>query len=237
MKHLRPDKRNHREGRTPVRALAGLLAGLWLAGCASAPAVREPVNLSEAKQAALAYVDSGDYERALGKVADEARTWIRTRAGQAKPNERLVVVFDIDETVLSNLPHMREMDFGYVADRWNEWVARGEAPALTAMRAVYDEAVARAVAVVFITGRLDPRDRAGTERNLQAQGMGGYQQLVLALPSEKGVPTAERKRRAREAVAAGGFVIIASIGDQWSDLEGGHAERVFKVPNPFYLIP
>jgi predicted secreted acid phosphatase len=30
-------------------------------------------------------------------------------------------VFDIDETVLSNLPHMREMDFGYVADEWNAW--------------------------------------------------------------------------------------------------------------------
>lgn len=237
MKRLQPFQRTGRDGGPGLRALAGLLVGFWLAGCATTPAVRGPVNLSEAKRAALAYVDSGDYDRALSEVAHEARAWIRTRAEQAKPGEQLAVVFDIDETVLSNLPHMREMDFGYVADEWNAWVARGEAPALTAMRDVYDEAVARAVAVVFITGRLDPRDRAGTVSNLQAQGMGRYAQLVLALPEEKGVPTAERKRRARAAVAAGGFVIIASVGDQWSDLEGGHAERVFKVPNPFYLIP
>jgi predicted secreted acid phosphatase len=116
-------------------------------------------------------------------------------------------------------------------------VARGEAPALTAMRDVYDEAVARAVAVVFITGRLDPRDRAGTVSNLQAQGMGGMQQLVLASAGGERGPDRGAQAPRPGAVAAGGFVIIASVGDQWSDLEGGHAERVFKVPNPFYLIP
>lgn len=34
-----------------------------------------------------------------------------------------------------------------------------------------------------------------------------------------------------------GYTIIANIGDQDSDLRGGHAERTFKVPNPFYFIP
>jgi len=27
------------------------------------------------------------------------------------------------------------------------------------------------------------------------------------------------------------------VGDQLSDLSGGHAERTFKVPNPFYFVP
>jgi hypothetical protein len=27
------------------------------------------------------------------------------------------------------------------------------------------------------------------------------------------------------------------MGDQLSDLEGGYAERTFKLPNPFYWIP
>ncbi|MFX5743177.1 HAD family acid phosphatase, partial [Acinetobacter baumannii] len=34
-----------------------------------------------------------------------------------------------------------------------------------------------------------------------------------------------------------GFTIIASIGDQKSDLAGGHAEMTYKLPNPFYFIP
>jgi hypothetical protein len=28
-----------------------------------------------------------------------------------------------------------------------------------------------------------------------------------------------------------------NIGDQMSDLDGGFAERTYKLPNPFYFIP
>ena len=34
-----------------------------------------------------------------------------------------------------------------------------------------------------------------------------------------------------------GFTILANVGDQDSDLEGGHAKRAFKLPNPMYYIP
>jgi hypothetical protein len=30
---------------------------------------------------------------------------------------------------------------------------------------------------------------------------------------------------------------VLNMGDQLSDLEGGYAERTFKLPNPFYWIP
>jgi hypothetical protein len=33
------------------------------------------------------------------------------------------------------------------------------------------------------------------------------------------------------------YKIIVNIGDRFSDLAGGHAERVFKLPNPYYFIP
>lgn len=46
------------------------------------------------------------------------------------------------------------------------------------------------------------------------------------------------KTAAREKIENGGvYTIIANVGDQDSDLAGGHAERTFKVPNPFYFIP
>jgi HAD superfamily, subfamily IIIB (Acid phosphatase) len=34
-----------------------------------------------------------------------------------------------------------------------------------------------------------------------------------------------------------GYTIVASLGDQKSDLAGGHAEMTFKIPNPFHFIP
>jgi hypothetical protein len=35
----------------------------------------------------------------------------------------------------------------------------------------------------------------------------------------------------RKEIEDASFAIIANVGDQYSDLRGGHAERVFKVPN------
>jgi acid phosphatase len=41
----------------------------------------------------------------------------------------------------------------------------------------------------------------------------------------------------RRKIEAAGYTIIANIGDQPSDLAGGHAERTYLLPNPFYRIP
>jgi acid phosphatase len=45
------------------------------------------------------------------------------------------------------------------------------------------------------------------------------------------------KRAERAKIAARGFTIVANVGDQQSDLDGGYAERTFRVPNPFYFLP
>ena len=34
-----------------------------------------------------------------------------------------------------------------------------------------------------------------------------------------------------------GYSIIANVGDQPSDLLGGHSERDFLLPDPFYRVP
>ena len=40
-----------------------------------------------------------------------------------------------------------------------------------------------------------------------------------------------------KAIEAQGYDIVANVGDQYSDLAGGHADRAFKLPNPFYFLP
>ena len=34
-----------------------------------------------------------------------------------------------------------------------------------------------------------------------------------------------------------GYDIVANFGDQFSDLNGGFADRTFKMPNPNYFLP
>lgn len=41
----------------------------------------------------------------------------------------------------------------------------------------------------------------------------------------------------RAEIEQAGFTIIADMGDQPSDLLGGHAERMFLLPNLFYRVP
>jgi len=44
-------------------------------------------------------------------------------------------------------------------------------------------------------------------------------------------------KTAARAEVAKDFTIILNLGDQQSDLDGGNADKAFKLPNPFYYIP
>ncbi|MCC6414574.1 MAG: HAD family acid phosphatase [Opitutaceae bacterium] len=207
---------------------------LVLTASAAALFALEPPNLTPAKQAVVLYADSGEYLRDLAVVSGYANDWITARAALKRPDEKLALVLDIDETALTNLEHMKEMDFGYIPHLWDEWVAHHHAPAIEPVLAVYRQARRLGVAVFFITGRRE-KDRPGTESNLVASGYGGYEQLLLK-PDAFKETTQLFKIASREKIQRDGWTIIANMGDQQSDLDGGAAERTYKLPNPFYLI-
>lgn len=194
----------------------------------------EPLNLSTAKAAVIRYVDSGDYAHDLKAVGDQARTWIEERVACKTEGERLVLILDVDETALSNLEHMRSMDFGYLPKAWDAWVAEDTAPAIKPVLKVFQTARRLGVTVFFITGRKES-DRPGTERNLKAVGYGEHEQLICKPTGFKG-NSGDYKTETRRKLEAEGWTIIANVGDQQSDLIGGFSERVFKLADPFYLI-
>src|SRR5690606_17195258 len=148
------------------------------------------------KAAVDAYFDSGAYDRDLAAVCESARDWIVQRASARRPGERLALVLDIDETVLSNVAHIRAQDFGYVPAVWDAWVDRAEAPAIEPMREVYRLARERGVEILFLTGRKDPRDRRATEENLRRSGLGDYAALRLFGPADSHLPTAAARKAA-----------------------------------------
>lgn len=146
------------------------------------------------------------------------------------------MVFDVDETVLSNAPLIRRLDYAFLPGAWERWFEAAEAPAIEPIRQIFGLAGELGVASVFVTGRRDPSHRAATERNLRMCGMDGYERLVMAPASHPKGLIAEFKASARLALQREGYTIIANIGDQESDLRGGQAERSFKLPDPFYLV-
>lgn len=208
-----------------------------LLGIAVLPAggrAAEPRNLDRAKQEIVRYVDSGDYERDLARVAARAEKYLTARlATPPKPGQKFAVVFDLDETLLSNLPHMRPLGFGYVPPLWQDWVAEGNAPAIAPLVRIYHAAQAGGAVIFLISDRRE-KDRAGTEKNLLRAGLGGYAALHLK-PDDSSDNARSFKTDMRRKITADGYTIVANLGDQESDLAGGHAEKTFKLPNPFYL--
>jgi hypothetical protein len=102
--------------------------------------------------------------------------------------------------------------------------------------ALYRSARASKVEVFFITGRPE-NQRAATERNLTSAGYTGYAHLYMVPDGAHFASAADFKAPIRAQIEQQGYTIVANMGDQPSDLAGGHAERTFLLPNPFYRVP
>ena len=205
---------------------------------------RQPPNVGDAKTAALTYHDSGAYDHDVAIVASDARRWLARRARSVT---RPALVLDIDETALSNWEVIKLDDFGRPIDGpcvpesgapcgWAAWDQLGRDPAITPTLQVFQLARALKVTVFFITGRPEFQ-REATERNLAAVGYQGYQKLYMVPDGAHFASAADFKAPIRAGIEKAGYIIVANMGAQPSDLRGGHAQKTFLLPDPFYRVP
>lgn len=164
-----------------------------------------------------------------------------------------VVVFDIDETVLSNMPQILDPETW----PWAKWVEAAKAPALQPTLRFYKALCDTGYSVAFITGRKED-GRNSTMRNLEAEGYGKpcragpgpfygvraagssdccYAALYLRAPGDTSLASVYKPGARKDLVARGNMSLVALVGDQFSDLNGeASAPYAFKLPNPFYYI-
>ena len=225
-------------------------------GCYPIPAApvvgyAKPPNLDLIKDELL-YYRCAQYDADIAAVLDDAKKWVASRAPQVtKP----AIVFDIDETSLSNWTRIYGDGFAYFyngscnLDKSEEpcgdiaWQESEKAPAIGPTLELYKLARCIDVAppcqpidVFFVTGRKVNDPTTGGKTPTQWTGENLDKAGYKGLPPDR--PVAPYKSSARADIERRfGVTIIANVGDQDSDLAGGHAERTFKVPNPFYYIP
>jgi predicted secreted acid phosphatase len=58
-----------------------------------------------------------------------------------------------------------------------------------------------------------------------------------AIAANASCATIPYKSGTRAYIESQGYEIVANMGDQFSDLLGGHADKTFKMPNPNYYLP
>jgi acid phosphatase len=179
----------------------------------------------------------GCYTHDIDIQTDRAIAFLRRRAAHHNPQEKLAMVFDIDETTLSNYAEMLAAGFAYESKAFDAWVQTAKAPAIPGSLRVFNEAQRLGVGVFFITGRHED-ERDATERNLREQGFENWQQLTLRPASGGPATTIEYKSAERGKIVAQGYKIVLNVGDQWSDLKGKpEAEFSVKYPDPYYFLP
>ncbi|XP_010267101.1 PREDICTED: acid phosphatase 1-like [Nelumbo nucifera] len=183
------------------------------------------------------YVTGDRYASDSVVVAEDSLSFAKTVkvSGHGKD----VWVFDIDETLLSNLPYYELHGFGseeFDEKSFDEWVELAEAPALPASLRLYKQLQQLGFTVVLLTGRTEAQ-RNVTEKNLLFAGYSNWERLILRGPSDEGKIALVYKSEKRMQLEEEGYRIHGSSGDQWSDLLGfAMAKRSFKLPNPMYYI-
>jgi len=213
----------------------GIISALAFGTCYA----KEPRNLDLTKAALVQYHDRGEYQKDQAAVIDKAMQYLKTRLKSEKEtgkSKKLALVLDIDETSLSNYSDMLNMSFGGTLKQIMDAEANGTDLAIAPTLKLYEYAKANKVAVFFITGRTESY-RAATEKNLTNAGFKNWDGLSLKDENYKEKSVSTYKTRARSLVEQQGYEIVLNIGDQQSDLTGGHADKGFKLPNPYYLIP
>ncbi|MFO7566617.1 MAG: HAD family acid phosphatase [Enhygromyxa sp.] len=177
----------------------------------------------------------GPYSEVTRASAAEALALLEARVAAREGDEKLAIVLDVDETALSNIEQLRGSGYCFVREEWNEWVDQGTPTAIAGIRPLYDYAREHGVAVVFLTGRSEDQ-REATERALRAAGFDHWDHLLLREGAERGLKAAEYKSGRRAKLEAQGYVVALVLGDQQSDLDGGHGEHSMLIPNPFYHV-
>lgn len=240
-----------------------LIAACILVAAIATAARAGPPNLGDLKGELVAYHESGAYESDLWAVDAEAMAYLVERAHKVK---KPALVLDIDETSLSNWEVLVADDFGYLSRiscdllpngscganeqsklipcdalpkgpcGWESYEKTLRAPAIRPTLDLAKKASAEHVALFFITGRHEA-ERSFTEDNLRKAGYPEWVHLYMRPDGTSTKSAADYKAPLRKTIEDEGYTIIVNVGDQPSDLIGGHAERSFLLPDPFYRVP
>ncbi|MGQ3890049.1 HAD family acid phosphatase [Legionella sp. CNM-1927-20] len=201
--------------------------------------VAEPPNISLVKKEIEAYHDSGAYQRELTAIIEKAHRYILNQIKlnkQRQTKRELALVLDIDETSLSNYDKLVHRNFMGTREIIHREILAADSVPIKPMLSLYQDAIKHGVKVFFITGRSESECNA-TQKNLLIAGYKNWAGLYCK-PDNYNLPSIVKfKTKMRRLITKKGYTVVATIGDQYSDLLGGFAKKAFKLPNPFYYLP
>jgi hypothetical protein len=202
-----------------------------------------------------------NYAREARAVAAAGRHWLafphHTRGTRA-------IVLDVDDTTLLTWNYEVASNWAFNPVTNGTFVTEQRFPPVFGMVELVRAAEREGYAIFYLTGRGAAQEQA-TLGNLTEDGVGvdaNYPKPTTLRNGEDGLftkpavadypdylraacagdpngacTTVHYKSATRAHIESLGYDIVANFGDQFSDLQGGHARRTFKLPNPNYFLP
>ncbi|KMZ56078.1 putative Acid phosphatase 1 [Zostera marina] len=184
------------------------------------------------------YMTGKRYAFDLEMVSREASRFARSI--QMRTDGMDAWVFDIDETLLSNLPYYAEHKYGleiFNHGLFDKWVEKAVAPPIESSLKLYEEILGYGFKVFLLTGRSEAH-RSITVDNLNRAGFRDWERLILRSLDDRKKSATIYKSEKRDELVGEGYRLHGNSGDQWSDLVGSStSNRSFKLPNSMYYIP
>ncbi|WP_338894503.1 HAD family acid phosphatase [Streptomyces sp. TG1A-60] len=193
-----------------IRTVAAVaVLGLGASVTAAAPAIAAPGEAA----VAVTEADHATWQADVKAVIDTATPYIQQRTANSS-GQKLAIVFDIDNTTLET--------------HYTPWY-KLPTPALKPSLTLAQYAKSRGVDVFFVTARPGIIESV-TEWNLETVGYPVDGLYVRDLP-DLFAEVSAYKTASRADIESDGYKIIANVGNNTTDLVGGHAERTFKLPD------
>ncbi|MHC5263763.1 HAD family acid phosphatase [Streptomyces sp. UC4497] len=165
--------------------------------------------------------------------------------------DKPAIVFDIDDTLLLSLDYEKKTNYIYNDASWKEYVGKADRPAVFGTPALIRYAESKGVEVFYNSG-LGETQRSAAVENLKKVGIDVNLDADHVFLKDKADPpayladcataaawnctTVQYKSGTRKHIESRGYDIVGNFGDQYSDLEGGYADKTYKLPNPTYYV-
>lgn len=196
----------------------------------------EPLNASPFKAATRHYHESGQYDRAFAAVIKKALYYLQFRVNQnarLPQPKKLAMVFDVDETVLSNYAERECLHFDATDRSAGALDLQARDPALQSALTLYHYARKHDVAVFFITARKE-QERESTEAYVKALGFRKWEGFYFEPSGYQKKSATYFKIADQKKITELGYDIILNLADEYAAIRVGYSDMSFKLPNPFY---
>jgi predicted secreted acid phosphatase len=207
------------------------------------------------------FADDSYYAKEARSVASAGTHYL---AAPHRTHQIKAILLDVDDTTLATYNYEIASNWAYNPTTNATFVTGQLFPAVPGMVDLATTAEREGYAIFYLTGRPQAQE-AATLGNLTADLVGvdanypkptalndgedglftkppvadypDYLKTACAGDTNGSCTTIHYKSATRAHIESLGYDIVANFGDQYSDLDGGYADKTFKVPNPSYYLP